>query len=581
MWHIPYYSIYADMKSSKSLFRASINSANGVKWGFINSDGIFIIQPQYDDVRDYNDEGFAIVSAKNKYGLINTSGDFIVKLRYNSIESLKGNLFVVVDNDGSSLMNSEGVILTKKHYDFISDFYSKRAVCSYTKDNISIYGYLDTKGNEVIPCKYTYATEFHKKKAVVKKAEYKYELIDTEGAVINNFDFYYLGKYSQGLMAFQENDKSKYGYIDENKKIKINPQYIGAQPFENSHAVVGVSNSFNKYGLIDTKGRFTIKPEFSEISYLGKDRYSVGTPKSANELYLGSKYQLYNSEGIKLVNKHFDKIYEYKGILASVCDMDKTYFINTDGKKINSLPLVVGCGQMQVKSGIVEVENDMKTYYTNYKGDIIYKQNIMFDLNEKYSITEKKYKPNENYLVYYPKVKGISNETTMKYINEKLAEFSYLTPISQSEDLEYNYFGNFEVDYFKKRLLVLKFTSYKYFWGAAHGMPTMSFSHCNLISGSFYKLSDLFISKTDYKSLLGDIIRDQIKNSNKYDYVWPDSKIEINDSSIFSVDSLFLKIYFQPYEIAPYAAGFPEFKISYDKIIDIINKSGEFWEAYH
>lgn len=42
-----------------------------------------------------------------------------------------------------------------------------------------------------------------------------------------------------------------------------------------------------------------------------------------------------------------------------------------------------------------------------------------------------------------------------------------------------------------------------------------------------------------------------------------------------------LAIYFEPYEIAAYAAGFPTFYIPYDEMIDIIDTEGEFWKSFH
>lgn len=41
-----------------------------------------------------------------------------------------------------------------------------------------------------------------------------------------------------------------------------------------------------------------------------------------------------------------------------------------------------------------------------------------------------------------------------------------------------------------------------------------------------------------------------------------------------------LQIYFYPYEIGPYAAGFITFEIPYSEITDIIDTGGELWKAF-
>jgi len=46
-----------------------------------------------------------------------------------------------------------------------------------------------------------------------------------------------------------------------------------------------------------------------------------------------------------------------------------------------------------------------------------------------------------------------------------------------------------------------------------------------------------------------------------------------------SEDALY--IFFAPYDIAPFAAGFPTFRIPYSEIEGMINKQGAFWKAFH
>jgi hypothetical protein len=40
-------------------------------------------------------------------------------------------------------------------------------------------------------------------------------------------------------------------------------------------------------------------------------------------------------------------------------------------------------------------------------------------------------------------------------------------------------------------------------------------------------------------------------------------------------------IYFYPYEIAAYAAGFPEFEIPFEDLTDYIDTEGAFWKSFH
>lgn len=51
--------------------------------------------------------------------------------------------------------------------------------------------------------------------------------------------------------------------------------------------------------------------------------------------------------------------------------------------------------------------------------------------------------------------------------------------------------------------------------------------------------------------------------------------------NIFYISKDGLYIYFYPYDIGPYSAGFPTFKILYKDIINIIDLKGDFWRSFN
>ncbi|WP_414437398.1 RsiV family protein [Clostridium cochlearium] len=198
----------------------------------------------------------------------------------------------------------------------------------------------------------------------------------------------------------------------------------------------------------------------------------------------------------------------------------------------------------------------------------------------KYKILEKKYRPNKDYLVYYPEISGME-DSQEKEVNKKLQELSNVKYIPANAQLDYNYFGDFLVEFFKKNLLVLELNGYIYYFGAAHGIPTKVYPHIDLTSGRFYELEDLFKKDSDYVKVISDIINYQIEHDEQYSYVFPDAFKGIKKNQPFYVGKDALYIYFEPYEIAPYAAGFPTFKIPYKEIMSIIDTKGGFWKSFN
>ena len=81
---------------------------------------------------------------------------------------------------------------------------------------------------------------------------------------------------------------------------------------------------------------------------------------------------------------------------------------------------------------------------------------------------------------------------------------------------------------------------------------------------------------------LSAVIRDQIEQD-----AWPlisqskDLYHGISAKQPFSLTEDSLELYFTPYEIAPYAAGFPTFAIPYDSIGDLIDTSGALWRSFN
>lgn len=566
-----------------NLFPASIKAVKGVKWGYINNRGTVIIKFQYNSAEDFQDNGLAIVQPKDLYGVINKCAKYAGEPKYNLINKFSEGRAIVIDNGGFKVIDEQGKEITSKAYSYIGDFKEGRAVFANSDASGKyLYGYLDRYGKEIIPAKFESASDFKDGKAVVKIKGGEYGLIGTQGQLINNYNYAFVGNYGDGLLVFQKSPDDKYGYIDEKGMIVIPPQYAQAQAFTQGRAVVNASEDYiNKYGLIDKKGNYILNPEYNEINFLGEMRISIGKAIVPDKPYRSSKYAIGDVNGNILTDFIYYDVSNYKDGLASASDYKNTFFIDKNGNVVKTLPIVKGSGTLSIEDDIVKANIDFRISYLNKFGRVIWQQNKIIPLNNQYAVIEEKYKPNRDYLVYYPQVKGMENKIAEGQANEKLKELSQIKAIDSNTMLDYNYLGDFSMEFFKKQLLVLQLDGYQYYYGAAHGMPSKIFPHVDLVSGHFYQLKDLFKRDSDYVKVLSEIIGEQIKNNKEYSYVFPDAYKGIKEDQPFYVNENDLYIYFYPYEIAPYAAGFPTFKIPYKEIMNIIDTKGEFWRAFH
>lgn len=567
---------------SVELHPASISTIDGFRWGYINSKGAFVIKPIYNWVRQFQENGLAVITIKDLSGIIDKWGKYVVEPKYQSIQEFSEGRAVVMSEKGFMAIDENGKKVTSEVYNYIGNFKEGRAVfSSINTQGRWLYGYINRRGKIVISPKYEIAGEFKNGKAVVKIEGGDYAIIDASGVILQKFKYTFVGDIGDGLLAFKKNEGDKFGYIDEASKVVISAQFASAGTFKSERAIVNISDNYlNKYALIDKKGSFIVSPKYNNIELLGEYLASVGIAINKKKPYIGSKYAIIDTDGKLLTDFIYYGVSNYKNKLASAYDNSKTFFINGTGKKVVKLPVVNGTGTLSFEGDIIRAEIDNRLAYLDKKGDIIWRQNGSIKLNEQYSIKEKKYKPNRNFLVYYPQIKGMENNKVEEVANKKLKEKSNVKYIGNKEELDYSYVGQFAVEFFKNELLVLKLSAYNYSFGAAHGMPTEVYAHIDLIHGTFYELKNLFKQNSNFVEVLSNIIKKQIEDKGPDSGIWLDQYKGIKEDQPFYISEHVLNIYFTPYEIAPYAYGFPTFKIPYEEIMDIINSESEFWKSF-
>lgn len=115
--------------------------------------------------------------------------------------------------------------------------------------------------------------------------------------------------------------------------------------------------------------------------------------------------------------------------------------------------------------------------------------------------------------------------------------------------------------------LIIKYYKYS---GGAHGYYEYVPYNIDMRTGEFLNINDVFKDDADYKSIINKEINDQIKelsnNEENIDKVY--DFYSIKDNQKFYLQDKSIVIFFDLYEIAPYAAGIPEFPIQVEKIKD-------------
>jgi hypothetical protein len=566
-----------------SIYPAPVSYIGDSKWGYIDTSGKFVLKPDYSSTERFQPNGLAVAGKEGKVGLIKYTGKFVVEPVYQSIGDFSDGLAIAQDENGFSVIDAKGNIISGM-YPFIGDYKEGRAVYYVELQGGNIrYGYLGENGQTAIAPVYEYAFDFNGGLATAKLPNDGYVIIDKSGNKLKTLNYNYVTNISDGMIPFSPYQDGKFGYLNSKGDVAIEPMFLTAEGFRDGTAVVNAAADFtvNKYGLIDKKGKYLIKPQYNEILQLGEGMVALGLAIDPKNTFAGSKYALATSEGTVLTDFIFYGLEQFNNGAASVYDNTSTFFIDKQGKRVESLPSADGIGKLELLDSLVYADIDKRPYYMNRRGEIVYRPSSAITLKSGVNVSEEKFRPNRNYLVYYPVLGNLKDLKVQDSINTKLRDMWIDKKIIPTDNLDYSYEGDFKIGFNRKNLLELQKSAYDYPFGAAHGMPTMDYVHIDTRTGAFYQLEDLFKDGSDYVKVLSDILKKQIAEHGEEMGVWPDSYKGIKPDQPFFLSSEALMLYFEPYEIAPYAAGFPTFTVPFAEISDIIDKNGSFWLSFN
>lgn len=193
-----------------------------------------------------------------------------------------------------------------------------------------------------------------------------------------------------------------------------------------------------------------------------------------------------------------------------------------------------------------------------------------------------------SYTVRYPYFTSDRYQIALDKLNHYYKTIAYMyvksdiRKLSQTAMVEYEYAmaNNFpvrpfdavtvyDVTYNRNCALSLYFDRYEY-RGGAHGMTSRTSDSWNIANSIPIRLNDLFLLPDNVNAFVSDAIVEQIDQVvmaevEAFPYFEDyETLVKANfDCRNFYLNSRGVLVYYQPYEIAPYASGIPEFLLPY------------------
>ncbi|MDX1651315.1 MAG: WG repeat-containing protein [Brumimicrobium sp.] len=317
------------------------------QYGYINSQGKVIIEPCCSLAFEFSDGmagGFLTQKAKSLFGLFgkdkkmefvyfNTQGE--IAIRNKSIQS--GNSFFeglamvfIKEAQKWGFIDKSGKIVIAPQFDqeYSSGF--SEGLVDVCKNNK--WGYINARGEEIIPFDFDWTNPFHDGYAIVTRKKNKI-FINRKGEILKtvrcSIPDTINGGFKEGLAVVKIG--KKYGAINTNGDLVIEPKFDGMDGFHNGLCGVDMEG---KSGFIDRNGDFIIEPKFSRINYFHNDI----APASLDNKSWG----LINKNGDFILEPKFDFIWDYSRTGNSLSILDNPlitraqigkneYYINLQG----------------------------------------------------------------------------------------------------------------------------------------------------------------------------------------------------------------------------------------------------------
>ncbi len=253
-------------------FKTSVVENGKAYWriGFVNDKGEVIIEPIYESRKSSKcnfKDGVAWVRMpkQERYFLIDKTGTRISDKSYEKVGSFNEGMCAVYDNLNMGFVNTKGEEIIPLKYTGDPWFYEGLVCLCLADAELGKYGFMDKTGELVIPFQYNQAgySGFQNGECRVM-INGKTNLINKTGelvftpTLVNNME-----GFSCGLAkAFTTPDRKGYGFFNRNNEWVVKPIYNKATSFENGLSVVSLSD---QYGVIDTLGNYIIPIKFDKI----------------------------------------------------------------------------------------------------------------------------------------------------------------------------------------------------------------------------------------------------------------------------------------------------------------------------
>ncbi len=298
------------------------------KFGYIDENENYVIPPKFDKAKDFDSSGFAAVNigfepnydpmtdmqplSLGKWGFIDEQGNFVIEPKYDEIAKVRNGRAIVKMNEKYGYINLEENIMIEPIYDNLI-FLDYDGAAGFILNNR--VGLIDKHGNIAIEAQYLSIGEFKNGIAMYTSLDYKMGYISETGEILTEPVFSNLKYFDENGYAQAANENG-WGVIDNQYNFVIQPQSwaIGdfavnglarVRYFPEGTSYIGEMNGTNlgktPFGYINRNGETVIDIKYYNATDFYDDGYAVIATASET-------YHIINSNGEYLTEQVFGDV---------------------------------------------------------------------------------------------------------------------------------------------------------------------------------------------------------------------------------------------------------------------------------
>lgn len=280
------------------------NQSGYPRWGYVNTEGLFVIDSEFDDAKPFGANGFAKVRLGQKSGYINTTGNFVIQpLQYDDIGDLKENTLTrfrdaPIPNGRYGFLNFKGEVVIPAKFWWASLIFPEDDLCLVKQGGKA--GYINKNSEYVIPLQFDDASDFTQNGLAAVKLEKKWGYIDKKSSLVIPAKYDAASNFSDsGLAIVKFGDK--FGLINAKGDWVVQPKFDWVQQFDANSGLALVSKG-NKIGMINQKGDYFVEPKFGRI---------LGFVNGFALVTQDSKWGYIDSQGKVVIKPQFDSAKDF------------------------------------------------------------------------------------------------------------------------------------------------------------------------------------------------------------------------------------------------------------------------------